>query len=108
MVSSVRKHLGVPHAYKSCLQIMPNHVYKSNQFVEDKEGEYIMLADWTGDENFLSYFSFAFGYFEKYFQEKSYSRDIQEKIVKLTLVNRYHVSEDNEELGKDFEVCFTP
>ena len=106
VVSAVRKHLGVPHAYKSCLRIMPNHVYKSNRFVRDEEGEYMMLADWTDDENFQSYFSLAFGYFEKYFQEKNYSRDIQEKIVKLTLVNRYHVSQDNEELGKDFEVCY--
>ncbi len=83
MISAVRKKYGVPHASKA-----PN-------FVPDDNGEFMLLPNWEDGYYLRSYCLYGSGYLDRYFDEKGITNEAQEQIVKLILVNRFHVNEDD-------------
>lgn len=93
LVSAIRKRYGVPHTYQSY------------NFVPAENGDYILLPNWDDDFYFDRYSLYASGYFDRMITD--YSDGIKEEIVKLVLVNRFHIRENDNGLitGEYTESC---
>ncbi|GFH48691.1 predicted protein [Chaetoceros tenuissimus] len=87
LISAARKKYGVPHACKA------------TNFVPDDNGDFMLLPNWEDGYYLRSYCLYGLGYLDRYFEEKRVNNEAQENIVKLIMVNRFHVNEDDRGLA---------